>query len=513
MINEPKGMSVAEVDDLNERILGIIRVSNPTRNVIYSGNMYSNSEQLLQAAIPNDDYIIAYYHAYDPWRFSGQSMGTWGTANDYQQVTNKYNTVKNWSVANNIPVHHSEFGAMVNADFNSRMRIYAHNVEQCMINGFAFSVWDDGGDFKILNRSNNTWPEVKDILVHYYQDSPNQIFSTFTPDSGNDVPAIVVDWNNRATDNGNFIVERSLGASSNFEQIADLPADATSYIDQDIEGGMTYTYRMFTTRTDGTLLHGYPTRIRITATAQTPFNQSAIDIPGLLKVEEYDNGGEGLAYHDEDEVNLAGGFRIDEGVDIGVFGSGYILGYVEENEWIEYTVDVAESGTYSVAATLASEVSNGTFSITFDKNNSSTNFTAPNTGDWNTFQRISANNEIELEAGIQQMRLLITNGNPFNVNNFTFSLLSVGVDEVDAVEAGFMVSPNPSNGAINVELTNALHSKNLHLELFSITGEKLNNFQIDEANTSLDLSNYSSGLYILKLVGDNVDLIHRIVIQ
>jgi len=97
IINEPNGMTVAQVDDLNQRILDIIRISNPTRIVIYGGNMYANSEQLLNAVIPEDDYLIGYYHAYDPWQFSGQGQGTWGSANDYQQVTNKYQSVKNWS--------------------------------------------------------------------------------------------------------------------------------------------------------------------------------------------------------------------------------------------------------------------------------------------------------------------------------------------------------------------------------------------------------------------------------
>jgi len=185
IINEPKGMTRAQVDDLNQRILGIIRAKNPTRLVIYGGNEWANSEQLLTAAIPNDDYIIGYYHAYDPWQFSGQGMGTWGTTNDYQRLTNKYQSIKNWSDANNIPIHHSEFGAVHSADYNSRMRIYAHNIEQCLINGFAFSVWDDGGDFGILNRGNNTWPALKDILIHYHPDSPNEIFSTFQLDPSN----------------------------------------------------------------------------------------------------------------------------------------------------------------------------------------------------------------------------------------------------------------------------------------------------------------------------------------
>ena len=514
IINEPKGMTRTQVDDLNARILGIIRATNPTRLVIYGGNEWANSNQLLNAAIPDDDYVIGYYHAYDPWQFSGQGIGTWGTPNDYQQVTNKYQSVKNWSVANNIPVHHSEFGALLRCDFNSRMRIYAHNIEQCIVNGFAFSAWDDGGDFRILNRSNNTWPEIKDILVHYHEDSPNQIFSTFSLDATTDVPMIVVNWNNRATQNGSFIVERSAGTSSAFEQIAELPADATTFTDLDVEAGKTYTYRMYTTRADGTLLHGYPTRVRIIATMQAPFNGMAITIPGDLEVEEYNIGGEGLAYHDSEPANIPGGFRVDEGVDIGALGDGFILEYVAANEWLEYTVDVAEAGTYNVDALVASEASNGAFSITFDKNNAAINFSAPNTGDWKAFQPITANGEIELEAGEQQMRLTITNDNPFNIDKLTFNLkTTVSVTNLDAAQAGFKASPNPTNGLLNVELSNALQNKNVQLELFSLTGEKIGTFNTTGFSTALDLSRFTNGLYLLHLVGVDINLVHRIVVD
>lgn len=512
MINEPKGMTAAQVDDLNARILGIIRATNPTRLVIFSGNEWSNSEQLLNAVIPDDDYLIGYYHAYDPWQFSGLGQGTWGTANDYQQLVNKYQSVKNWSVANNIPVHHSEFGAIHACDFNSRMRIYAHNVEQCIVNGFAFSVWDDGGDFRVLNRGNNTWPEIKDVLMHYHEDSPNQIFSTLTPDPVTEAPIIVVDWNNRVTSNNPIVLERAVGAASDFVEIASIPADATSYTDENIEAGKTYTYRMYTTRNDGTLLHGYPTRIRILATEQLAFNGMPIAIPGIVEVEEYDIGGEGLAYHDNDAINISGGFRTDEGVDIGAFGNGYILGYVAEGEWIEYTVDVSQAGIYSVQASIASEVANGTFSLTFDKNNAAVNFNVPSTNGWTTFQPLSANSTIELEAGEQRMRLDITNGNPFNIDKFIFTLESTTrVGELNQLKDGLTISPNPTNGLLTIDLSDALINNNNQLELFRITGEKITSFNINGNSKELDLNTFESGIYLLRLVHDKISLVHRII--
>jgi len=512
IINEPNGMTVAQVDDFNERILGIIRETNPTRVVIYGGNMYSNAEQLFDAAIPEDDYIIGYYHSYDPWQFSGQGNGTWGTASDYQQITNKYNAVKNWSLANDIPIHHSEFGAVHDCDFNSRMRIYAHNVEQCIDKGFAFSVWDDGGWFGILQRNSNTWPEVKDILMHYYPDSPNQIFSDFVFDTNNDTPSVEITWNNRTESDANIVLERSVNLANNFEEIATLASDATSYSDEDISSGNTYTYRMYTTRADGTLLHGYPTRILVNSTQQLPFG-NPIDIPGVVEMELYDLGGEGVAYHDNDPENVSAGFRVNEGVDIGAIQNGHVLEYVELGEWIEYTVDVAQAGIYSIVAEIASEEANGAFNVKFFENDATTNFGIPSTGGWYDFEERTANGTIQLEAGQQQMRLNIISGNPFNLDKLTFTLeSSTDVEDIDNIESALSISPNPTNGLLKVDLSDELRNSDNELGLFRLTGEKVGIFPLVENFATLDLTDYASGVYLLRLMNNDVNLVRRVVV-
>ncbi len=81
IINEPFGMTVSQVDDLNARILGIIRRTNPTRIVIFSGNEWSGPSQLMAARVPTDDYLMGYFHSYNPWKFRGtgsRDMGIGG---------------------------------------------------------------------------------------------------------------------------------------------------------------------------------------------------------------------------------------------------------------------------------------------------------------------------------------------------------------------------------------------------------------------------------------------------
>lgn len=424
IINEPNGMTVAEVDDLNSRILGIIRQTNPTRLVIFGGNVYANSAELMAAAVPDDPYLIGYFHSYDPWGFAGLGQGLWGSAGDYQQLDNQFLAVSNWSAANNVPVYVSEFGCVQEADYNSRMRYYAAYVETCLRYGFTFSVWDDGGMFGILNRDDNTWPEVKDILINTYADSPTDLVAAL-PDQpdGNNLD-VLLSWTNRSSA-GEIIVERRSGAAA-FTELTRLPAGTTTYTDSGVSVGNFYTYRIATRRADGTLLQSYPARIFVTDGVQAPFAGTSTSIPGKLEAEDFDEGGETIAYHDTETTNIPGMYRPNEGVDIGSNErGGFSVGYVAQGEWMEYTVNVTATGLYTVAADLASEVGGGRMSVSVPSTGANVTITVPGTGTggWTTFQPLSATNPLALEAGEQVIRLDISSVEAFNIDFLTFTPL------------------------------------------------------------------------------------------
>ena len=106
------------------------------------------------------------------------------------------------------------------------------------------------------------------------------------------------------------------------------------------------------------------------------------NIPGLVQCALYDLGGEGVAYHDTDSLNNGSGklnlepghqrahasaylwqFRKDEGVDLSFVKdwadlnhtnlvSPHInqlyIGWTEDGEWCNYTVNVTRPGTYRI---------------------------------------------------------------------------------------------------------------------------------------------------------------------
>ena len=426
IINEPFGMTVAQVDDLNARILGIIRERNPTRLVIFGGNEYANAEQLVAAAVPQDDYVIGYFHSYDPWSFAGQGTGTWGTEGDYAALDERFRRVAAWSEATGVPVHLSEFGAVLAADYNSRMRFYAAYVENALRYGFAFSVWDDGGDFRILDREDLTWPDVKDVLINFYPDSPTDVLAT-APDEAD--PAnlrIDVSWTNRAAD-APITVERRT-EQTDYTTVATLAAGTTTYTDTDLTIGNFYSYRLVTRRADGTLLQSYPARVLL-AGAQDPYGDTPVSLPGRLEAENYDLGGEGVAYHDSEADNIPGGYRPDEGVDVGGNGAGgFAVGYISRGEWLEYTLTVDTEAAYYVDAAVASAVGNGSLRVSNSRNGSAVTVTVPadGTGDYDTFETVRAGGTLRLDAGEQVIRIDFTGEQPFNLDYLDF-----GVAEAD----------------------------------------------------------------------------------
>lgn len=254
IINEPYPLAEDSVNQLNARILSIIRKTNPTRIVLFSGYMWSNAEELITAEVPEDDYIMGYFHSYDPWPFGLEGTGSF-TSRDIPAIINRHNSVQNWSNANAVPVLLGEFGSIVFCDYNSRMLHYATVTEQALSHGFAFSVWDDGGDFRVYQRPVRRWNDLKDILIHTYPKSPTLLEYRIVQDNN-----AVISWTNRTTENDSIDLEMKVGYD--FELHTRLAPEADSFLLEDLDYNTSYYYRLKTTIND-TLMYSHSIQINL----------------------------------------------------------------------------------------------------------------------------------------------------------------------------------------------------------------------------------------------------------
>jgi len=136
----------------------------------------------------------------------------------------------------------------------------------------------------------------------------------------------------------------------------------------------------------------------------TPYSGSPVQLPGTVLGENFDNGGEGVAYHDSGPNNVGGAYR-SGGVDIEPSSSGgYDIGWIAAGEWLNYTVNVASAGTYTVQVRVASP-GGGSMHVGF--NNSSNvwqQISVPGTGGWQNWTTVSFT--ATLGAGVQQLTIM-----------------------------------------------------------------------------------------------------------
>jgi hypothetical protein len=261
LLNEPHGApTVANLNDFNYRVLRAIRPSNPNRIVVYSGNQWANSYNLINRDLrnpdPTDQYLMGYYHSYDPIGFGLDGNGSFGSDAQKLALWNKFKSVSDWTLTSRVPAFLGEFGAVSSGEINSRFRYYATVVDYAQQHSIPFMVWDNGGDFQVYQRSARKFNELKDILVHYYPQSP----TNFTASQSGGVN---LSWTNRASNATSILVQRKLTSSDVYTTIATLGATASSYTDNSASAG-TYYYRVITVASASVQYYGYPQMITTT---------------------------------------------------------------------------------------------------------------------------------------------------------------------------------------------------------------------------------------------------------
>lgn len=139
---------------------------------------------------------------------------------------------------------------------------------------------------------------------------------------------------------------------------------------------------------------------RGSAMGTRPFAGSPQTLPGPLLLARYDEGGEGLAYHDRDPANLmTAPLRPAEGVDANQSGLGWVLA----GEWVSYTVDVTTAGSYLVTMPMSHPGTGGALHLSLDGNPFSGPIALPSTSGWGDFQNVSV--RLSFPAGVHVLRL------------------------------------------------------------------------------------------------------------
>lgn len=200
----------------------------------------------------------------------------------------------------------------------------------------------------------------------------------------------------------------------------------------------------------------YDAKIRQTQTDETiPYTDH--QIPGIIHMSDYDLGKNNFAYYDVDTANYqlnTGSFQAwnsgwtyrNDGVDIEsntdtMNSNGYHVGFINKGEWMNYTVNITESGIYSMDIRVASNDDGGQYH--FDLNNEAITDvqTISATGGWTNFvnQQITG---VILEAGTHTLTFRSDSATSYNMSSIVFAKTG----ELDAAEFTVLDASTGSSG-------------------------------------------------------------------
>ena len=162
------------------------------------------------------------------------------------------------------------------------------------------------------------------------------------------------------------------------------------------------------------------------------YNNNTLSGTLRIEAENFDSGGKGVAYYNTNGSNPGGQYRTNETVGIEATsdtGGGYDVGWTAAGDWLEYTMEIPEAGTYNLRLRVAG-TSAGSVQVLADDNTLTTNgvdltgqWTLPNTGGAQTWQTVT--NSVFLAPGRQKLHINVLAGG-FNLNWIELSPASTG---------------------------------------------------------------------------------------
>jgi glucose/arabinose dehydrogenase len=162
----------------------------------------------------------------------------------------------------------------------------------------------------------------------------------------------------------------------------------------------------------------------LSGSLQNPYYGTPLNIPGKVEIEDFDRGGEGIAYHETSVGNAGNQYRTAEDVDLQNCAEGtYNIGWVSNGEWLEYTLNATTSAAYMVDVRVAAPGTGRRFHIEMDGVDVSGSINVPNTGGFQAWQSLTVPLG-NISGGVHVFRFVFE-ANDLNVNYLDFQLAAV----------------------------------------------------------------------------------------
>lgn len=229
----------------------------------------------------------------------------------------------------------------------------------------------------------------------------------------------------------------------------------------------------------------------------------------LIQAENYDQGGKGIAYHDNTpkESDCAMGIRPGDDVDIysandeGV--NGYSVGHTEMGEWVEFTVEIQE-GKYTLDARCSVKNDSASMLVFVDSVLIAT-VHARHTGLLNEYKTFTSGN-FNL-TGKKKATLRIVFQNDIKLNYVQFNkYIGTSAAQVQAQNENWLF-PNPADNYIRLNLTGSYD-----MTITDVLGRTLIKAKLAD-NQTVDVSSLPMGIYSVRIDSNGIEKVSKFIKQ
>jgi len=233
---------------------------------------------------------------------------------------------------------------------------------------------------------------------------------------------------------------------------------------------------------------------------QKPFGGKAWAVPGKIEAENFDEPGTGRggdvdSYNESDSENHGDSdYRDGTGVDLYKKATGVIVGYNTEGEWLEYTINVAKEGDYTLYAAVAAAGNTSSFKFSLDGTDITEEISVPAATEgeenYDDYNKVKAN--IKLPAGEHVLRLTVV-GSWFDIDYFN---ILEGKDAPDTEPIG--------TDAIGKAVTFKAVPYETY-RVFDLKGAMVGKIRLDGATAgeALRAAGFNQGVYMLRSLTGN----------
>jgi len=156
----------------------------------------------------------------------------------------------------------------------------------------------------------------------------------------------------------------------------------------------------------------------------------------VVQAEDYNLGGNNVAYYDTTRGNAGGAYRSDD-VDIETGASGRDVGWIIGGEYLTYSVNTGAAGDYSLAIRAANPDA-AAKTVTVSTGSWSTTVSVASTGSFDTYRTFTSAGTLHLAAGRNVVKVT------FGASRMNFDYFTIGAGVQPTTTTTVTVQPTPT---------------------------------------------------------------------